>query len=115
MTHLASVAIERKRAAESLHASELLARGQLNALTHTLDALAQESDPDRLLEHVLRTIIERSGAHGVSVWDREPNGDGLELFAMIEDGRFQTRSGALHPAATLTTLVRDHPVWRAFL
>src|ERR1700681_4809444 len=115
ITHLASVAMERKRAAESLHASELLARGQLDALTHTLDALAQESDPDRLLEHVLRTIIEQWGAHSVSVWDREPNGDGLELFAMIEDGRFQTRSGAMHPAARRTTLVRDHPVWRELL
>jgi PAS domain S-box-containing protein len=115
ITHLASVAIERKQAGESLHASELLARGQLDALTHTLDALAQESDPDRLLEHVLRTIIEQSGAHSVSVWDREPNGDGLELFAMIEDGRFQTRSGAMHPAARLTTLVQDHPVWRELL
>jgi signal transduction histidine kinase len=49
------------------------------------------------------------------VWDREPNGDGLELFAMIEDGRFQTRSGAMHPAARLTTLVQDHPVWREML
>ena len=115
ITHLTAVAIERKRSAESLRASELLARGQLDALTHTLDALAQESDPDRLLEHVLRTIIEQSGAHSVSVWDREPNGDGLELFAMIEDGRFQTRSGAMHPAARLTTLVQDHPVWREML
>src|SRR2546426_1256224 len=115
ITHLASVAIERKQAAQALHASDLLARGQLDALTHTLDALAQESDPDRLLEHVLRTIIEQSGAHSVSVWDREPNGDGLELFAMIEDGRFQTRSGAMHPAARLTTLVQDHPVWREML
>src|SRR6267143_3405583 len=112
---LASLAIERKQVAESLHASDLLARGQLDALTHTLDALAQESDPDRLLEHVLRTIIEQWGAHSVSVWDREPNGDGLELFAMIEDGRFQTRSGAMHPAARRTTLVQDHPVWREML
>src|ERR1700730_10967251 len=115
ITHLASVAIERKQAAESLRASELLARGQLDALTHTLDALARESDPDRLLEHVLRTIIEQWGAHSASVWDREPNGDGLELFAMIEDGRFQTRSGAMHPAARQTTLVQDHPVWRELL
>src|SRR5947209_2747136 len=115
MTHLASVAIERKRAAESLHASELLARGQLDALTHTLDALARESDPDRLLEHVLRTIIEQSNAHSVSVWDREPDGDWLELFAMIEDGRFQTRSGAFQPAARLAMLAQDHPVWREIL
>src|SRR5438445_6732636 len=115
ITHMASVAIQQKRAAESLHASELLARGQLDALTHTLDALAQESDPDRLLEHVLRTIIEQSDAHSVSVWDREPDGDWLELFAMIEDGRFQTRSGAFHPAARLAMLAQDHPVWREIL
>src|SRR5882762_3783007 len=115
ITHLASVAIERKQAAESLHASDLLARGQLEALTHTLDALAQESDPDRLLEHVLRTIIEKSDAHSVSVWDREPDGDWLELFAMIEDSRFQTRSGAIHPAARLAMLAQDHPVWREIL
>src|SRR6266536_3469745 len=115
ITHLASIAIERKQAAESLRASDLLARGQLEALTHTLDALAQESDPDRLLEHVLRTIIEKSDAHSVSVWDREPDGDWLELFAMIEDGRFQTRSGAFHPAARLAMLAQDHPVWREIL
>src|SRR2546427_1564316 len=115
ITHLASVAIERKQAAESLHASDLLARGQLEALTRTLDALAQESDPDRLLEHVLRTIIEKSDAHSASVWDREPDGDWLELFALIEDGHFQTRSGAIHPAARLAMLAQDHPVWREIL
>src|SRR5438132_565199 len=90
MTHLASVAIERKQAAESLRASDLLARGQLEALTHTLDALAQESDPDRLLEHVLRTIIEKSDAHSSSVWARKQGGDWLGLLPMTEDGRSQT-------------------------
>src|SRR5882672_7975358 len=115
ITHMASIAIERKQAAESLRASELLARGQLEALTHTLDARAQESDPDRLLEHVLRTIIEKSDAHSASVWDREPEGDWLELFALIEDGRFQPRSGAIHPAARLAMLAQDHPVWREIL
>src|SRR6202171_5029975 len=115
ITHLASVAIARKQGAESLRASELLARGQLDALTHTLDALAQESDSARLLEHVLRTIIEQSDAHSVSVWDRAPDGDWLELFALIEDGRFQTRGGAMHPAARLITLGQDHPVWKEIL
>jgi PAS domain S-box-containing protein len=114
ITHLASVAIERKQAAESLRASELLARGQLDALTHTLDALAQESDSARLLEHVLRTIIEQSDAHSVSVWDRAPDGDWLELFALIEDGRFQTRGGAMHPARFIT-LGQDHLVWKEIL
>src|SRR5262249_21356573 len=54
---------ERKEAAEALRASAQLARGQTEALTRTLDALAKESAPDRLVEHVLRTITEQLAAH----------------------------------------------------
>src|SRR6266576_6520132 len=79
MTHLAAVAIDRERAAKALRASEHLARGQLDALTHTLDSLAEESDPDRLLEHVLRTVVEQTGAHSVSAWERNEDGGSLEL------------------------------------
>src|SRR6266542_3645755 len=111
MTHLAAVAIERERAAEALHASEHLARGQLDALTHTLDSLAEESDPGRLLEHVLRTIVEQTGAHSVSVWERNEDGGWLELVAVIEGGRFQTRKDAVHPAARIPMLAQNHPVW----
>lgn len=102
---------ERKQAAEALRASEHLARGQLDALTQTLDALAQESNPDQLLEHVLRTFVEQSGAHSVSAWDRNENGGWLDLIAVIENGRFQTRSDAVHPAARLPILAQNHPVW----
>src|SRR6266536_6182211 len=111
MTHLAAVAIERERAAEALRASEHLARGQLDALTHTLDSLAEESDPDRLLEHVLRTIVEQTGAHSVSAWERNEDGDWLELVAVIESGRFQTPKDAVHPAARILMLAQNHPVW----
>jgi len=111
MTHLAAVAIERERAAEALRASEHLARGQLDALTHTLDSLAEESDPDRLLEHVLRTIVEQTGAHSVSAWERNEDGGWLELVAVIEGGRFQTRKDAVHPAARISMLAQSHPVW----
>src|SRR5438876_314857 len=111
MTHLAAVAIERERAAEALRASEHLARGQLDALTHTLDSLAEESDPDRLLEHVLRTIVEQTGAHSVSAWQRNEDGGWLDLVAVIEHGRFQTRKDAVHPAATIPMLAQSHPVW----
>ena len=50
ITRLASVAIERKRAADALRASEKLARGQAEALTRALDALSRESNPDRIVE-----------------------------------------------------------------
>ncbi len=103
---------QRKQAAEALRASEHLARGQLDALTHTLDALAQESDPDRLLEHVLRTLVEQSSAHSVTVWNRSDIGDWLDLIAVVEDGCFQTRGDAAHPAAQLPIESQDHPIWR---
>ena len=106
---------ERKRAAEALRASEHLARGQLEAVTRTLDALAREADPDKLLEHVMRTIIEQSHAHSVSVWERNDESAVLDLVAVIEDGRFQTRSDALHPAARLPILMQTSPVWSEVL
>jgi PAS domain S-box-containing protein len=66
---------ERKRAAEALLASENFARGQAEVLKSTLEALAMESAPDRLLGHMLRTITEQFGAHSSSVWRRdEPSG-----------------------------------------
>src|SRR6266446_1418788 len=83
---------ERKEAAEALVASENFARGQVAVLESTLDALAKESAPDRLLGHMLRTITEQFGAHSSSVWRRdEPTGMiGFE-FA-FEDGRVVTKT-----------------------
>jgi len=114
-TDLAAVAIGRKRAAEALRASEHLARGQLDALTHTLDALAQESDPDRLLEHVMRTIVEQNRAHSIAMWYRREDGEWIDLIAVIEGGRFQTREDATHPGRKISMLVQSHPVWREML
>jgi PAS domain S-box-containing protein len=92
ITHLAAVAIERKKSEEALRASELLARGQVNALTRTLDALAMESAPDRLVEHVLRTITEQLAAHSSSVWKRD-EASGLVGFEFaLEDGRLLTKA-----------------------
>jgi PAS domain S-box-containing protein len=106
---------ERKRTAEALRASEHLARGQLDALRHTLDAIAQESDSDRLLEHVLRTIVEQTRAHSVSAWDRNEDGKWLDLIAVLENDRFQTRKDATHPAARIPMLAQAHPVWSGVL
>src|SRR5881628_173189 len=76
---------------------------------------AEESDPDRLLEHVLRTIVEQTGAHSVSAWERNEDGGSLELVAVIEGGRFQTRKDAVHPAARIPMLAQNHPVWSEVL
>ena len=83
---------ERKRAAEALRASEQLARGQAEALTRTLDALARESAPDRLVEHVLRTITEQLDAHSSSVWRRDEVSGRLAFEFAFEKGRLVTKS-----------------------
>jgi len=106
---------ERAKAQEALRASEHLARGQLDALTRTLDALAQESDPDRLLEHVLRTIVEQTKAHSVAAWSRNEDGASIDLIAVIEAGRFQKRENATEPTARISMRVQSHPVWREVL
>jgi PAS domain S-box-containing protein len=92
IAHLAALAVERKRAGEALRASELVARGQVDALTRTLDALAMESAPDGLVEHVLRTITDELNAHSSSVWKRD-EASGLVSFEFaLEDAKFVTNS-----------------------
>jgi signal transduction histidine kinase/PAS domain-containing protein len=109
MTHLAAVAIEREQAGQALRASEQLARGQAEALRHTLDALARESAPDRLVEHVLRTITEQLEAHSSSIWLRN-NASGLVGFEFaFEKGRLLTKSDAALAKISPTLKIED--VW----
>jgi signal transduction histidine kinase len=111
ITHLAAVAVERKKSEEALRASELVARGQVNALTRTLDMLAMESDPDRLVGHILRTITEQFGAHSSSVWRRdEPSGTiGLEFT--FEDGRVITKADSSFAGMDLRLPMEDFWPW----
>lgn len=106
---------ERHQAAEALRASEHLARGQLDALMHTLDAFARESDPDRLLEHVLRTIIQQSDAHSVCVWDRCEDGGSLDLRAAIASGDVRLSRDTNHPAQRLPAVLERYPAWAELL
>lgn len=106
---------ERHQAAEALRASEHLARGQLDALMHTLDAFARESDPDRLLEHVLRTIIQQSDAHSVWVWDRCEDGGSLDLRAAIASGDVRLSRDTNHPAQWLPVVLARYPAWTELL
>jgi len=76
----------------ALRASEQLARGQWVSLARTLDALSMESAPDRLVEHVLRTIAGQLGAHSVSVWRRDGSSGTLKFECAFEGGRLVTKS-----------------------
>jgi PAS domain S-box-containing protein len=85
---------QRKEAAEALHASAQVACGQIQALTRTLDALAKESAPDRLVEHVLRTITEQLEAHSSSIWLRKESTDLVQFEFAFEEGRLLSGSDA---------------------
>jgi len=129
---------QRRHAEDALQSSEILARGQLNALTRTLEALVAESEPDRFLEHVLRTITEQLDAHSSSVWHKDETTGLMEFECAFEGGQLVTdskaRVAALDPAepfpgtrfprgAMLTGRtsvlddIRDAPVspWRDYL
>jgi PAS domain S-box-containing protein len=78
---------DRKHAEEALRASERLAHGQLEALKSTVEVLAKESDTDRLLENLLRTIAEQFGAHSCSVWLRDKDPEAIAFECVFEGGR----------------------------
>jgi signal transduction histidine kinase len=104
-------AIERQRAAEAISASERLARGQTEALTKVLDALARETDADRIVEHVLRTVTAQLGGHSSSVWLRDLN-TGLMVFEFaLEDGKFKTKDEAALAAVSPSLPVEAVPPW----
>jgi len=109
LTHLAAVAIERERAAEALLASAQLARGQTEALSRTLDAMVMESAPDRLVEHVLRTIVHQLGAHSAGVWLRNQNTGLIHFeFAFEQDKLITAADAAL---AKITPALKIEEVW----
>ena len=116
VARLVAFAIERKRSQDAVSESEHLAQGQLKALTRTLDALAQESNPDRLLEHVLRVIIEQSAAHSVSVWGRDHDAEWVDLIAVFQNGRFQTSKQVVgYPMTRLPSSTERSPIWSEIL
>jgi PAS domain S-box-containing protein len=100
---------ERKQAAQALHASAQVARGQVEALTRTLDALAKESAPDRLVEHVLRTITEQLGAHSSSIWLRDENTGLVRFEFAFEEGKLL--SGSEAELGKISPSVKIDDVW----
>jgi signal transduction histidine kinase len=111
MARLVAFAIERTQAAAALHASEQLARAQAEALTLTLDALARETDPDRAMEHVLRTVTAQLEAHSCSVWLRDPLSGLMAFEFALEDGMFKTKTEAKLAAVSPSLAVEAIPTW----
>src|SRR4029077_370307 len=106
---------ERNRVQEALLASEKLARGQLGALTRTLDALVQEASPDRLMEVGLRTIVRQFDASTITVWLTEDGSTCAPFKFQFLNDRLFTVADAAHPAARMSPEAQDNPVWRQIL
>ncbi len=68
ITHLASIALERKRAEEALRASEQVARGQVEALVQSLDILATAPPAEKFIGQMLSTIGRLLKAQSVILW-----------------------------------------------
>src|SRR5438067_13391093 len=87
-THLVRIAIERDRAEDALRASEQLARGQVEALTYSLDVLATAPAPDKFLGQMLSTIGRLLDAQSVILWLLDESNDSLVLRAWAEGANF---------------------------
>jgi signal transduction histidine kinase len=102
---------DRKRTEEALRASEQLARGQVEAVTRTLEALALESSPDKLLEHVLRIITKQLNAHSICVWQRN-EASGLPGEEYSFEGNGPTGgTGANNRVKRLSVPAQDNILW----
>jgi PAS domain S-box-containing protein len=87
-TDLVRIAIERDRAEAALRASEQVARGQVEALTYSLDVLATAPAPDKFLGQMLSTIGRLLGAQSVILWLLDESNDALVLRAWAEGTNF---------------------------
>jgi len=102
---------ERKEAAETLRASAQLAQGQAEALKVSLDALAKESAPDRLVEHVLRNITRQLTAHSCGLWLRNEGSDSISFEVAFEEGRLLSKSDETLAKISPTLKLADVWLW----
>src|SRR4030095_11361469 len=95
-THLVRVAIERDRAEEALRGSEQVARGQVEALTYSLDVLATAPEPEKFIGQMLSTIGRLLNAQSVILWLLDETNDSLVLRAWAEGTNF-AKADPEHP------------------
>ena len=81
---------ESKRAADSLRASEQVARGQVEALAQSLNVLATAPEPEKFVGQMLSTIGRLLSAQSVLLWFFDESTDSLVLRLMAEGTRLVT-------------------------
>ena len=104
-THLVRIGIERDRAEEALRASEQLARSHVDLMMRSLDVLATEAAPEKLIGETLKTITRHLHPRSVMLWLRSQEDDSLRLRVAIE-GEQQVAPDPRHP------FVRDLQAWK---
>src|SRR6058998_868431 len=107
-TDLVRIAIERDRAEGALRASEQVARGQVEALTYSLDVLATAPAPDKFLGQMLSTIGRLLGAQSVILWLLDESNDLLVLRAWAEGANF-AKADPEHPFIKNPLSWKDDP------
>src|SRR5438094_5145321 len=80
---------EAKRSEEALRASEQVARGQVEALTQSLDVLATAPDPEKFIGQMLSTIGRLLKAQTVSLWLLDDADDSLVLRSVSDGGKLE--------------------------
>lgn len=106
---------DRRKSAEALRASEHLARGQLDALTRTLNAISHESEAEKFLEHVLRMIGQQLGGQGLGIWELREEVGRVRLVANYEGERLHLPSpDEVQGSQPMSLASRYHPVWTEF-
>jgi PAS domain S-box-containing protein len=108
-THLVRIAIERDRAEDALRASEQLARGQVEALTYSLDVLATAPAPDKFIGQMLGTIGRLLGAQSVILWLLNEATESLVLRAAAQGANFAAADPE-HPFVKNPLLWKDDKV-----
>lgn len=106
---------ERKRAEEALRASEQVARGQVEALTYSLDVLATAPEPEKFIGQMLSSIGRLFDAQSLALWLLDETGDSVVLRAWAEGQNFR-KVDADHPFMKNPLLWKDDPgLQEAFL
>ena len=105
ITHLASIALERKRAEEALRASEQVARGQAETLAQSLDVLATAPEPEKFLGQMLGAIGRLLNAHSSMVWLFDHVTDAL-ILRFMANGDKAVAPDLAHP------FVKDPFSWK---
>jgi len=88
---------ESKRSEEALRGSEQVARGQVEALAHSLDVLATAPDPEKFIGQMLGTIGRLLTAPSVTLWLFDESSDSLVLRSSTSDGGKLAAPDPEHP------------------